>query len=97
MDVRIYQPGNSPSQSGRARSQDWVLEPRYLGRKVIDPLMGWTGSRDTSQQVCLRFSSRENAVAYATRYHLNYVVEEPHKPRILAKSYADNFRYDSVL
>ena len=37
MDVRIYQPGNSPSQSGRARSQDWVLEPRYLGRKVIDP------------------------------------------------------------
>ncbi len=97
MDVRIYQPGKPLSRSGRAHSQDWVLEPRYLSRKVIDPLMGWTGSRDTSKQVCLRFSSRENAVAYATRYHLNYVVEEPHKPRILAKSYADNFRYDGVL
>jgi hypothetical protein len=25
------------------------------------------------------------------------VVEEPHKPRILVKNYADNFRYDGVL
>ncbi len=96
MDIRIYQPGKTPTQSGRAHSQDWVLEPRRPGRKVLDPLMGWTGSGDTSQQVCLRFTSREDAVAYATRYHLNYVVEEPHKPRPRIKSYSDNFRYDRV-
>jgi len=96
MDVRIYQPGKTPTQSGRAHSQDWVVEPRHPGPKILDPLMGWTGSEDASQQVCLRFDSREDAVAYATRYHLSYVVEEPHKPRPRIKSYSDNFSYNRV-
>lgn len=96
MDVRIYQPGRTPTQSGRAHSQDWVLEPRRPGHKFLDPLMGWTGSCDTDQQVYLRFANREDAVAYASHHHLNYVVEEPHKLRPKIKSYSDNFRYNRV-
>ena len=96
MDVRIYQPGRTPTQSGRANSQDWVLEPRRPGHKFLDPLMGWTGSCDTDQQVYLRFANREDAVVYASHHHHNYVVEEPRKLRPKIKRYSDNFKYNRV-
>ncbi len=91
MDVRIYRPAKTATQSGRAKTRRWVLEYTPRGRRQVDSLMGWTGSDDTTQQVRLGFASKDEAVAYAKRRGLDYVVEEPQTRRIRPKSYADNF------
>ncbi len=80
-------------QSGRARSRAWVLEFEAEAARGIEPLMGWTSSGDTRQQLRLNFGTREDAVAYARRHGLPYRVFEPAKPRTVRKSYADNFRW----
>jgi hypothetical protein len=63
--ARIYRSPKSAMQSGRARTQDWVLQYEPLEQKRIDPLMGWYGSGDTRAQVRLAFPTAEAAVAWA--------------------------------
>ena len=70
MEVRIYRPAKTATQSGRAKTAHWVLEHSPRGQRAVDDLMGWTGSDDTTQQVRLSFESREQAVAYARRKRL---------------------------
>jgi hypothetical protein len=91
--ARIHQPPRSAMQSGRANTQDWVLEFAPEGRSRLDPLTGWIGSGQTNKQVRLRFPTREAAVAYATAQNIAYEVEEPARKRpIKPKVYAENFR-----
>ena len=91
MDVRIYRPAKTATQSGRAKTGRWVLEHVPRGQREVDSLMGWTGSDDTSQQVKLSFATRQQAIAYARRRGLAYVVDEPQSRTVKPKSYADNF------
>lgn len=74
----IRQPAPSPLQAGRARAGEWLLELRPRSALEIEPLMGWTSSGDTLQQVRLRFPSRDSAVAFARRQGWTAVVREPH-------------------
>jgi len=93
MSARIYRPAKNAMQSGRARTRYWVLdyEPEMpYGR---DPLLGWTTMSDMKRQIRLRFDTREEAVAYAEKHGVPYVVEEPHDPHPKHKAYADNFRF----
>lgn len=91
--ARIFRPAKNAMQSGRAKTKLWVLEFVSTERHV-EPLMGWTGSRDTKPQVNLRFDTKEAAIAYATRHGIDYQVIEPKTPRPLLKAYADNFKAD---
>jgi hypothetical protein len=93
MVARIYRPARNAMQSGHARSQHWLLEFEPEAARGIEPLMGWTSSGDTRQQLRLTFDTREQAVAYAERNGLPYRVFEPSPPRPPRKSYADNFRW----
>ena len=56
MTARIYQRPKNAMQSGKARTDEWVLEfvPSRATSKP-DPLMGWAGSGDTQVQVQLNF------------------------------------------
>jgi hypothetical protein len=54
--------------------------------------MGWT-SGDTSTQVKLRFDTLEEAVDYAKRNGLTYVVQPETPVRMQKKSYSDNFKF----
>ncbi|MET0313058.1 MAG: ETC complex I subunit [Hansschlegelia sp.] len=92
MAARIFKPARTAMQSGVAKTKRWVLEHELSEARRIEPLMGWTSSGDTRQQVRLFFATREEAIAYATREGLAYRVEEPKPvaPRVMA--YADNFR-----
>jgi hypothetical protein len=91
--ARIHQPPRSAMQSGRANTQEWVLEFAPEGRSRLDPLTGWIGSGQTTRQVRLRFPTCEAAVAYAVAQSIPYEVEEPARARpIKPKVYADNFR-----
>jgi hypothetical protein len=94
MLARIYQPARSAMQSGWARARCWVLEYEPESPREIDPLMGWTSSRDMRSQVELEFSNREEAVAYAEAHGISYQLFEPHHPKPRAKAYSDNFRFD---
>ena len=96
MKARIYRPAKTATQSGRARTRLWVLEPETESPPTVDSLMGWTGSRDSGSQVRLYFDTVEAAVAYARASGLDYEVAAPREARPSAKSYADNFRYDRV-
>lgn len=80
-------------QSGEARTKEWVLEHDLSGRRDIEPLMGWTSTTDTQQQVRLSFETKEDAIAYAQRQGLQYTVIEPTLRKPLRKAYADNFKY----
>ncbi len=93
MFAKIYQPARSATQSGQARTRQWVLEFIPEGGKALDPLMGWTSSADTNAQVQLRFDTREAAVAHAERNGIAYKVFEPTPRRHVLRQngYGDNF------
>jgi len=94
--ARIYKEPKSAMQSGSARSKLWLLEFEQDRTREIEPLMGWTSSSDTQQQVRLRFDSKEEAIAYATRNDIAFRVEEPKEPTRKTASYADNFKFNRV-
>jgi hypothetical protein len=96
MRARIYQPPKSAMQSGRAGSDEWVLEFEPASPRRPDPLMGWIGSADTQAQVRLSFQTREEAVTYADKNGIAYDLELPQPRRIKPKAYADNFRYGRI-
>ena len=81
-------------QSGRGRTKRWVLEFEPESGRQVEPLMGWTSSRDTRAQTRLWFDSKQEALAYAERHGYMYVLEEPRERKIKPKAYADNFRSD---
>ncbi len=96
MAARIFQPAKTAMQSGEARTKDWVLEFEPEAPRIIDPLMGWTGSIDMKQQIRLEFDSKDDAIAYATRNGLAYTVVEPKPRRAIRKSYAENFKFGRI-
>lgn len=90
--ARIYQPSKSAMQSARGPARPWLLEMEPQAARSRDPLMGWTSSPDTAQQLRLRFETEEAAVAYCKRNKLDYVIRAPHERQVRPKSYAANFR-----
>lgn len=89
--ARIYQPAKTAMQSGRRKAHYWVLEFEPSA-KGIDPLMGWTESADTRNQVRMRFATKDAAVTFAEKNGLEADIFDPQVRRIRPKSYAANFR-----
>jgi len=92
MPARIFQRPKNAMQSGRARTDEWLLEFVAAEAQRPDPLMGWAGSGDTSAQVRLGFASADDARAYAAKYgiEVTFIPTPPRKLKLQA--YADNFR-----
>ena len=90
----IYQPSPSAMQSPLAgRAREWVLEFEPWDRKEVEPLMGWTATRDPfTSSYRLRFSDRQSAIDLAERHGWRYVTQPPPVRSFPIKSYADNFR-----
>jgi hypothetical protein len=94
MTARIFRPAKTAMQSGKAKSQDWVLEFEPEIARSIDPIMGYTSSSDMKSQIRLRFETREAAVAYAMRNGIAFRVIEPKESKRRKVAYSDNFRFD---
>ena len=92
MQARIYKRPKNAMQSGKAQTEQWVLDFVPAEAKKPDPLMGWAGSGDTRRQLRLKFPSKEAAVAYAAKYGIDAVVHEPPSKKLTLQAYADNFR-----
>jgi len=91
--VKIYKPAKNAMQSGKGNIKKWVLEFAKEDTRYIEPIMGWTGNSDTKRQLKLKFDSKEEAVNYAKRNKLEYKVIEPKQPKMIIKSYSDNFMH----
>ncbi|TNE48306.1 MAG: ETC complex I subunit [Sphingomonadales bacterium] len=92
MTARIYQRPKNAMQSGKARTEQWVLEFEQSEARRADPLMGWTGSGDTQAQVQLNFDSKEAAQAYAAKHGIVARVHATPAKALKIQAYADNFR-----
>jgi hypothetical protein len=90
--ARIIEEQRKTTQSGKALEGRWVLEFERQQPQRADPLTGWNGSGDTATQIKLRFNSKEEALAYATRkgFTVHVVPAPPVSMKI--QTYADNFR-----
>jgi len=90
--ARIYQLPKNAMQSGRARTNAWMLDFLPAEAKQADPLTGWAGSGDTQDQVRIGFPTQEAAIAYAEREGLEYRVIAAPERKLKLQAYADNFR-----
>jgi len=94
MTARIYRPARNAMQSGKGKTKQWILVHEPASPRRIEPLMGYTSSTDTRQQVRLSFATLEEAEAYAKRNGIEYTVQPAHEPTPKRVSYPDNFRSD---
>jgi len=92
MSARIYQRPKNAMQSGKALTEQWILEFEPSEAKKPDPLMGWAGSGDTQQQVVLSFPDKDAARAYAAKYGIVARVHATPPKTLKLQAYADNFR-----
>lgn len=91
--VKIYQPAKSTMQSGRGKTAFWLLEYELESKRKPEPLMGWVASKDTLNQVRMRFETKEEAVAFAEKNGWSAQIAEPHSRMIKGRTYMDNFKY----
>ena len=80
-------------QSGRAKTEEWVLEFEPALPRKIEPLMGYTSSADTQAQVRLKFPTAEAAIAYCEKHGIPHFVQQPAEPRRRRTSYSENFSF----
>ena len=92
MAARIYQRPKNAMQSGKALTDQWVLEFESAEAQRPDPLMGWAGGADTQAQVVLKFDSLDEARAYADRHGIPARVHQTPRKTLKLQAYADNFR-----
>ena len=90
--ARIYQRPKNAMQSGRFRTDRWVLEFDPAEPQRPDPLTGWAGSSDTRNQLRLNFPTLDAAKAYAAKEGIAYHVVPAPERKLKLQAYADNFR-----
>ena len=90
--ARIFQRPKNAMQSGKARTDEWVLQFESHRPHVPDPLTGWSGGGDTQAQVSLGFPSAEAAQAYAEKNNIAYHLVPPAERKLRLQAYADNFK-----
>ena len=90
--ARIFQKPKNAMQSGRAGTDNWVLEFEPVEAKRPDPLTGWAGSGDTNGQIALRFATLDAAKAYAAKNNIVASVVPAPERTLKLQAYADNFR-----
>ncbi|MHC1549509.1 ETC complex I subunit [Phyllobacterium sp. K27] len=96
MAARIYRPAKTAMQSGKAKTEAWIFEFEPEQPRKVEPLMGYTSSRDMKSQIRLSFDTKEEAIAYAQKNGIAYSVQEPKETRRRVVSYSENFRFDRM-
>ncbi len=96
MKVRIYPKSKTQTQSGQAGTGVWVLETERSSAQTPDPIMGWTQSGDTLNQIKMEFDSAKKAELFAKSQGWMYTISKPNSRQIDPRSYSDNFVCDMV-
>ena len=93
MKAIIYQPAKNVMQSGRGKTDVWVLEYAEDIKRAPEPLNGWTSSDSTTGQVSLKFDSLEKAQKFADDNGLAYFVKTSSVRKVRPRNYTDNFKF----
>ena len=95
MKYIIYKNKKLPTQSGKLHKEFWLLE--HINTKGIktDLLTGWK-TTETNLIKKMKFSSKEEAVAYAKKNNLDFEILKEVDKEISNKSYADNFKFKRI-
>lgn len=80
-------------QSGHGNTKEWVLEYELETARRPEPLMGWTSSGDTLNEVVMYFKSKEAAISFAETRGIEYTLANDHIRKVKPRSYLDNFKY----
>ncbi len=91
MNARIYKPSPNPMQSGKAKSNYWVLQYEPASPREIEPLMGYSSSSDMQSQIHMKFETLEAAKVFADKENIEYIVETVHESTPKQVSYPENF------
>ena len=88
--AKIYKPTKTSTQSGIAKTKRWILE--YIDESIsINPLMGWESSSNTLSELKLFFDTKDQAIEYANKNKIEFVLIENNQRSFVKKSYTDNF------
>ena len=88
--AKIYKPTKTSTQSGIGKTRKWILE--YIDESIsINPLMGWESSSNTLSEIKLLFDTKDQAIEYAKKNKIDFVVIENNQRSFVKKSYTDNF------
>ena len=93
MVAKIYKPAKTAMQSGRQKTDKWILE--FIQKKPTkrDPVMGWPSCEDTQKQIKLKFETMEKAVNYCEKNNIKFELVKNQERKIKPKAYADNFSF----
>lgn len=92
INVKIYKPTATATQSGHLKTRWWVMECEKVTFSRKESLMHWNSAADTQQQIILRFSTLEKAVHYAQQQGFSYRIIKPEKePSLRLRPYSTNF------
>lgn len=92
MTAVIYKVEKNAMQSGKFRTNTWLLEYKREIAQFTNDLMGWVGEKDMKQEICIQFPNEYDAISYAERENIPYDLIEPKRSKIKMQSYADNFK-----
>jgi hypothetical protein len=85
--AKIYCPTKTATQSGKRNTKFWILEFEQDNSRFKEPIMGWTASRDTTQQLRLSFASLESTINYAKQNNINYQLILPKQNKLAKENY----------
>lgn len=92
MKVTISRPAKSAMQSGKKKSNNWVVNTNYdQTDRSIDQTMGWISANNTLSQLNFSFDSKESAIKFCKDSSYEYEVIEPKDSSFKSKSYTANF------
>lgn len=95
--VRILRSTRTAMQAGARHPQTWRLEWDVTSsHRWINPIMGWSSSGDAVQATNLRFPNLQSAIRFAERQGYAYSVEPDLTTSFAVKSYADNYRVQTM-
>lgn len=93
LNARLLPQEKNAMQAGHLGKKGWHLVFSSIDGEGVDSVMGWVSQKHPGQKV-MTFSTKEEALAYCKKHHINPVVltesfEHDSSPE--PKSYADNF------
>lgn len=83
-------------QSGKGKTKMWVLEFLPETSFYTEGLMGWNGMTDMRRELLLKFPTKEAAVEYASKNHIEYEIFEANPAKQCTRAYADNFAFNRI-
>ncbi len=92
MKARIYQPTKNAMQSGRGKSDGWILESDDETRRGPESLMGWTSASNTLGEIKMKFETADDAIAFAKKKGWEYTLATAQARTITPRNYVDNFK-----